>query len=304
MKHKQLSYLLIATLFQGLLFLYPLSGNTGIFFILFYFCPLPLFYIGSAWNYKYLSITSLVTFAVISIYGLKLAITYAIIFALPAIYFSYYLNLNKQSEDGSLIWYPINLIFSKLVMVSALLALVIILYFGFNIQEYQNTISSIYSNIYQIRPDLELTLEINNLTIMSASLPSIFVAFWIVIFTMNLWLGLKLSQKLGDLRRTWQGFDKITLPRIHVYILGFALIIAFLGDGLLMIIATSCSVALLVGYTINGLSVIHYVTTANKYRSLILTSIYVMITLFAPLFIPLTIVGILDYKNTLREKFR
>jgi hypothetical protein len=57
MKHKELSYLLIAALFQGLLFLYPLSGNTGIFFVLFYFCPLPLFYIGSAWNYKYLSMT-------------------------------------------------------------------------------------------------------------------------------------------------------------------------------------------------------------------------------------------------------
>jgi hypothetical protein len=99
MKHKELSYLLIAALFQGLLFLYPLSGNTGIFFVLFYFCPLPLFYIGSAWNYKYLSITSLVTFAVISIYGLKLAIAYAIIFALPAIYFSYYLNLHVRQIE-------------------------------------------------------------------------------------------------------------------------------------------------------------------------------------------------------------
>lgn len=304
MKHKELSYILIATLFQGLLFLYPLSGNTGILFILFYFCPLPLFYIGSAWGYKYLCITSMITIAVISIYGLKLAIAYALIFALPAIYFSYYLNLHKESENGDLIWYPINLIFSKLVILSLLLVTVIILYLGLNIQEYQKTISSIYSNIYQIRPDLELTLEINNLGIMSASLPSIFVTFWIIIFTVNLWLGLKLSQKLGNLRRTWQSFDKITLSRTHVYILGFALIVAFLGNGLLMIIASSCSVALLVGYTINGLSVIHYITTANKYRSLILTSIYVMITLFAPLLIPLTIVGILDYKNTLREKFK
>jgi len=29
-----------------------------------------------------------------------------------------------------------------------------------------------------------------------------------------------------------------------------------------------------------------------------------LITLFAPLLIPLTIVVILDYKNTLREKFK
>ena len=304
MKYKELSHILIATLFQGLLFLYPLSGNTGILFILFYFCPLPLFYIGSTWGYKYLCITSIITIGVISIYGLKLAIAYALIFAIPAIYISYYLNLHKQSENGDLIWYPINLVFSKIVIISVLIVTLIILYLGLNIQEYQNTISSIYSNIYQIRPDLELTLEINNLAIMSASLPSIFVTFWIIIFTINLWLGLKLAQKLGNFRRTWHSFDKITLPRTHVYILGFALIVAFLGNGLLMIIATSCSVALLVGYTINGLSVIHYITTANKYRSLILTSIYVLITLFAPLLIPLTIVGILDYKNTLREKFK
>jgi len=303
---KQISYLFLAILLQALFFVYPLSGNSGILFNLFLFCPLPLYFLGIMFGYRYVVFASIPAILIIYTYGFNIAVAYLLLFALPCIYLSYYIGLSKISgSDGKeIIWYPLSLIFSKIITLSLVLSIIGILFLGTNIIDYNNTISVIYSDVYQIRPDLEQTIELNNIALMSASLPSILVAFWILIFLINLWIASKITIKIDSNSRVWDGFDEISLPKNYIYLLIAFLGSAFVAEGIIKVMAITGATAMLIGYSINGLSVLHNVTKNFNLRPLVLTTLYILVLLFVPFIIPVTILGIMDYKNNLRNKIK
>ncbi len=303
---KQIPITLLAILLQALFFIYPLSGNSGILFNLFLLCPLPLYFIGILFGYRYAIIAAIPAIIIIYTYGLSIAIAYFLLFAAPVIYLSYLMGLNKQSgsETNDTIWYPLSLIFSKIITLAIILCIFGILFLGSNIIEYNNTISMIYSDVYQIRPDLEQAIQLNNIALMSASLPSILVTFWIIILTVNLWIAIKLAKRIHNNGRIWDGFDEISLPRNYIYLLIAFLLLAFISPGILKVMSITGATAILVGYSINGLSVLHNVTKNFNLRPLLLTTLYILVLLFVPFIIPVTILGILDYKNNLRNKIK
>tara|TARA_B100000900_G_C20566456_1_gene711333 strand:+ start:652 stop:1581 length:930 start_codon:yes stop_codon:yes gene_type:complete len=303
---KQIPITLLAILLQALFFIYPLSGNSGVLFNLFLLCPLPLYFIGILFGYRYAIIAAIPAIIIIYTYGLSIAIAYFLLFAAPVIYLSYLMGLNKQSgsETNDTIWYPLSLIFSKIITLAIILCIFGILFLGSNIIEYNNTISMIYSDVYQIRPDLEQAIQLNNIALMSASLPSILVTFWIIILTVNLWIAIKLAKRIHNNGRIWDGFDEISLPRNYIYLLIAFLLLAFISPGILKVMSITGATAILVGYSINGLSVLHNVTKNFNLRPLLLTTLYILVLLFVPFIIPVTILGILDYKNNLRNKIK
>ena len=203
-----------------------------------------------------------------------------------------------------MIWYPLSLIFSKIIMLSLVLSIIGILFLGTNIIDYNDTISIIYSDVYQIRPDLEQTIQLNNIALMSASLPSILVAFWILIFLVNLWIATKITRKIDSNVRSWDGFDEISLPKYFIYLLIVFLALAFAAQGITKVMAITGATAILMGYSINGLSVLHNVTKNFNLRPLVLTTLYILVLLFVPFIIPVTILGIMDYKNNLRNTIK
>ena len=303
---KQIPLLIIAILLQVLFFVYPLTGNSGFLFNLFLFCPLPLYFVGILLGYRYVIFASIPAILIIYTYGFNIAVSYVLLFALPSIYLSYYIGLSKISatDKTEVIWYPLSLIFSKIIMLSLVLSIIGILFLGTNIVDYNNTISAIYSDVYQIRPDLEQTIQLNNIALMSASLPSILVAFWILIFLVNLWIAKKITRKINSNFRSWDGFDEISLPKNFVYMLIVFLALAFIAEGIIKVIAITGATAILMGYSINGLSVLHNVTKNFNLRPLVLTTLYILVLLFVPFIIPVTILGIMDYKNNLRNKIK
>ena len=303
---KQISFLFIAILLQALFFIYPLSGNSGVLFNLFLFCPLPLYFLGILYGVRYVIFAYIPAILIIYTYGFNIAVAYALLFAAPAIYLSYFIGLNRISGSGNkeILWYPLSLIFSKIIMLSLILSIVGILFLGTNSIDYNNTISAIYSDVYQIRPDLEQTIQLNNIALMSASLPSIIVAFWIVIFLANLWIAIKITKKIDYNVRSWDGFDEISLPKNYIYLLMVLLALAFTAQGIIKVMSITGATALLIGYSINGLSVLHNVTKSLNLRPLLLTTLYILVLLFVPLIIPVTILGIMDYKNNLRNKIK
>ena len=303
---KQISLLFLAILLQALFFIYPLSGNSGVLFNLFLFCPLPLYFLGILYGVRYVIFASIPAILIIYTYGFNIAVAYALLFAAPAIYLSYFIGLNRISGSGNkeILWYPLSLIFSKIIMLSLILSIVGILFLGTSIVDYNNTISAIYSDVYQIRPDLEQTIQLNNIALMSASLPSIIVAFWIVIFLANLWIAIKITKKIDYNVRSWDGFDEISLPKNYIYLLMVLLALAFTAQGIIKVMSITGVTAILIGYSINGLSVLHNVTKSLNLRPLLLTTLYILVLLFVPLIIPVTILGIMDYKNNLRNKIK
>ncbi len=303
---KQIPLLFLAILLQALFFIYPLSGNSGVLFNLFLFCPLPLYFLAILYGFRYVIFASIPAILIVYTYGFNIAVAYALLFAAPAIYLSHFIGLNKisGSDTKEILWYPLSLIFSKIIMLSLILSIIGILFLGTNIVDYNNTISAIYSDVYQIRPDLEQAIQLNNIALMSASLPSIIVAFWIVIFFANLWIAIKITKKIDYNVRSWDGFDEISLPKNYIYLLMVLLALAFTAQGIIKVMSITGATALLIGYSINGLSVLHNVTKNFNLRPLFLTTLYILVLLFVPLIIPVTILGIMDYKNNLRNKIK
>lgn len=299
----QYTQILIATLSQCLFFLYPLSGSTGLLFVIFYLCPLPLYVIGLMHGWKIALLIAIISSAIISFSALSLAQAYALIFALPSVYFCYLIGLNKKSESGNedILWYPLSLVISKILIISICLAIIGIFFLGTNISDYQNSINAIYSNIYEIRPEIQQTIQLNTIELLSASLPVLFIIFWVLIFVCNLWISLKFVKILGYLKRPWSNFDQINLPKDYIYFLLIFLILSYFSDGIFKIISISITFAILVGYSIGGLSIIHNVSKNIRLRPLLLTSIYTLILVFVPFIIPITILGILNYKKNVRD---
>lgn len=304
----QYSQILIAVLLQCLFFLYPLSGNAGILFVLFYLSPLPLYLIGMIYGWKISALTAffsslLIYYQTFELFGLTQVVLYSAIFAIPTIYFSHLINLNKKLSDerDDVCWYPLSYLISKILITSMLLATIGILFLGTNFIDYQASITSIYSNVYQIRPDLEQAIQLNTIELISASLPVLFVIFWVFIFICNLWISLKLSSLCGYLNRTWPNFDQINLPTIYIYALLLFMVLSYLASGLFQIISISIAFSILVGYSICGLSILHNVTKDMRLRPVILTALYTIVLVFIPFIIPITILGILNYKNNLRN---
>lgn len=304
----QYSQILIAVLLQCLFFLYPLSGNAGILFILFYASPLPLYLIGIIYSWKISALTAvlsslLIYYQTFKLFGLTQVVLYSAIFAIPAIYFTYLINLNRKLSDETedIAWYPLSYLISKILITSMLLAIIGVLFLGTNFSDYQAAITSIYSNVYQIRPDLEQAIQLNTIELISASLPVLFVIFWVFIFICNLWISLKLASLWGYLNRPWPNFDQINLPTTYIYALLLFMVLSYLTSGIFQIISISITFSILVGYSICGLSILHNVTKDIRLRPVILTALYTIVLIFIPFIIPITILGILNYKKNLRD---
>ena len=105
---KQISFLFLAILLQALFFIYPLSGNSGVLFNLFLFCPLPLYFLGILYGVRYVIFASIPAILIVYTYGFNIAVAYALLFAAPAIYLSYFIGLNRISGSGNkeILWYP------------------------------------------------------------------------------------------------------------------------------------------------------------------------------------------------------
>ena len=82
------------------------------------------------------------------------------------------------------------------------------------------------------------------------------------------------------------------------------LVLAFAAQGIIKVMSITGATAILIGYSINGLSVLHNVTKNFNLRPLVLTTLYILVLLFVPFIIPVTILGIMDYKNNLRSKIK
>ena len=82
------------------------------------------------------------------------------------------------------------------------------------------------------------------------------------------------------------------------------LVLAFAAQGIIKVMSITGATAILMGYSINGLSVLHNVTKNFNLRPLVLTTLYILVLLFVPFIIPVTILGIMDYKNNLRNKIK
>ncbi len=303
MKNYKYPHILIASLAQCLFFLFPMSGNTGFLWILVYLCPIPIMYIGIRYDWKHSALTAIISSLFVYYADYKLAIFNGLVFCIPSIYLCYLLMLNKlnpKTEERS--WFPISLLITNILKLGMSLLILLIIYIGPGFEEYISRLSLFYSSAFEVRPDLEQIINLSTMELIAYTLPVLFILFFILIFIMNIWLSLKLTKANGHLRRPHPNFHNINLPNAYIYYLLISLAGSFIGFGIIKVLCITFSFGLLLCYSINGLSILHYVTIGMNLRPLILVIVYTLIIIFIPFIVPLTILGILDYNNQMRYK--
>jgi hypothetical protein len=286
---KDYAYILLSSITTSVMLFSFLLGN-GLAFLLFYLTPLPIILIGIHYNWRYSLISSLITFFLIFLFNKNLALFFCISIAIPSIYLSYLTMLSKKFNE-TIEWYPVSLIFSKIIIISSILCIFGVFYFGTDINTFQANIEITLDNMLELRPDMQNNLNNNSIT------------YLIKIVAPIIWIASKILDYSKQLKRPWPTLRLLNLPPYYIYAYIILLIGAILSSGIFQIIFISLTAALTFAYTIIGLSVIHTITIGISIRPLILAAMYTLIMFFLIVIIPIAIIGILDFNFKIRNKY-
>lgn len=298
---KNYVFILLSSITTSVMLFSFLLGNS-LAFLLFYLTPLPIILIGIYYNWRYSLISSLITFFLIFLFNKNLSIFFCLGIAIPSIYLSYLTMLSKEFNN-SVEWYPISLIFSKIIIISSLLCVCGVFYFGNDINTFQANIEITLNGMFESRPDIQGNLNNNSIAYLSkivAPIMNLIIMFTLIV---NLWIASKILVFSKQLKRPWPSLRLLNLPPYYIYAYILLLIGAIFATGIFQIIFIALSSALTFAYAIIGLSVIHTITIGIPTRPLILAAIYTLIMFFLIIIIPIAIIGILDFNFKIRNKY-
>ena len=298
---KNYVFILLSSITTSVMLFSFLLGNS-LAFLLFYLTPLPIILIGIYYNWRYSLISSLITIFLIFLFNKNLSIFFCLGIAIPSIYLSYLTMLSKEFNN-SVEWYPISLIFSKIIIISSLLCVCGVFYFGNDINTFQANIEITLNGMFESRPDIQGNLNNNSIAYLSkivAPIMNLIIMFTLIV---NLWIASKILVFSKQLKRPWPSLRLLNLPPYYIYAYILLLIGAIFATGIFQIIFIALSSALTFAYAIIGLSVIHTITIGIPTRPLILAAIYTLIMFFLIIIIPIAIIGILDFNFKIRNKY-
>jgi hypothetical protein len=132
-------------------------------------------------------------------------------------------------------------------------------------------------------------------------LPAAFAAYWLAIFTLNLYLAARIAQASGRFGREWPDLPSIAYPVWYPMLVALAIICSF-AAGLLGVAGRSIIGALLFAYLLAGLAVTHFI--ARQRATWLLWVVYACLLLFGPYAaLALTTAGLLEPIFKLKRRF-
>lgn len=125
----------------------------------------------------------------------------------------------------------------------------------------------------------------------------------VVLLVFNLWLAGRIAQTSGLLSDTWPDIARHTrMPRPLALALAVVLGLSFAG-GLFGMMSLIVSGALLMGFALQGLAVVHFVTRGKSYRLPLLIIVYLTMVILMPWLIAFYgFVGLLDTAFAFRDR--
>ncbi len=133
-----------------------------------------------------------------------------------------------------------------------------------------------------------------------AVLPAALSAYWLAIFTLNLYLAGRIARASGRLGRDWPDLAQLAYPAIFPILTVAAFATSF-ASGALGVVGTSLSGALLVAYLLAGLALMHFV--ARGRAPWLLWFVYGALILLGPYAaLALTVAGLIEPVINLKRR--
>jgi hypothetical protein len=271
---------------------------------LFYLAPLPILIAAIGWSHWAGLLAAILSAAgLASVFSFKFFMAYLLGVGLPAWWLGYLAMLARPGgAPDQLEWYPSGMLVLWAAVLSALSMVLAIPYFGFDQASFEGALRSSFERVLRsqsgIPADAPLTLPGSSdpqrlLNFLVAVIPPAAAALGTITLVVNLWLAGVIVRVSGRLRRPWPDVPTMRFPATAAGLTAVAIAASF-APGIIGIIGTVFSAALLIAYGALGLAVLHVLTRQVRTRLLLLSGVYVAVILLGWPLLLASLLGLAD----------
>ncbi len=271
--------------------------------ILLFLSPLPLCLAGLGWGRPTVLLAAITAIVVMAVaLGPAASFFFAVTIAGPIAVLVHLLLLSRTvaapegKEASSLEWYPPGRLVGWAGVMAGLLSGLLVILLGPDAESYRESIDKMLSPeaIRALDPDGSVftpeTIESLKL-VFAKVLPAAFAITWLTVVLVNLWLAGLIVESSGKALRPWPDLHGLEVPNVFVAVFAIALLASFL-PGLLGLLATGLTAAMLFAYVLQGLAVIHVYSRGAPLRPLLLAVVYLGILFLGWVAIVVAILGL------------
>jgi predicted membrane protein DUF2232 len=237
------------------------------------------------------------------------AIGYFLALGLPVVIASYlaYLSRPAPHDPTQNEWYPAGWLVAAISLYGGALPVLVMPLFGGSYDVLRPSMAEFLRAVAQ-RTSAELGMralsdqQIDGLAeYFITIMPGALAAYWLAVFTFNLYVAGRIARGSGRLGRDWPDLPALTYPSAFPFLVAAGLAASF-APGLLGVVGTSFSGALLFAYLLAGLALVHFI--ARGRAPWVLWFVYAGLLLLGPYFaFALMLGGLLDPAFKLKQRF-
>jgi Predicted membrane protein (DUF2232) len=249
---------------SALLFYSATRGSPLLSSFLLLLTPLPALIAGLGWGWLPALIGGLAaSAAMLAIASLPFAVGYFLALGGPSALSAYLAYLNRADADGAVQWYPPGRLLARLSLYGGALPILMLPLLGGSYELLREPMAE-YFRRFSARTASDLNMpplseaQIDSLTeFLIAVLPAALSAYWLILFSLNLYLAARIARASDRLGRDWPDLAGLAYPA-GFPVIAVAAFVASFAPGMLGVVGTSFSGALLVAYLIAGLALVHF----------------------------------------------
>lgn len=278
----------VAGLVAAVLYM-SLATRTVLAVGLFALTPLPILLAGFGWGVGAAQIAFLTSALLVGI-AMKLAgaTAYAISVGVPSLILTHlvllFRTLPQASVEGEkeppiIEWYPPGTIIAWTAVMAGIVVTAGLAVFG-DIDTYRKAVREMLPSVLKlIQPMLKELPDAASLdrlakTLAHVTLPVSAAVTWLLMMLGNVWLAAKSAAISGQLPRPWPALVYLDYPPLFTAGIFAAVGLAFL-PGLAGVMAVGFVGAFALAFMLMGLTVIHVLLGASRYKYVLLTGIYI-----------------------------
>ncbi|HXE69953.1 MAG TPA: DUF2232 domain-containing protein [Hyphomicrobiaceae bacterium] len=294
---------------SALLFYSATRGSPFLSSFLLLLTPLPSLIAGFGWGWLPALIGGVAAAAaMLLIASLPFAVGYFLVLGGPSALSAYlaYLNRSDPAGTGTIQWYPPGRLLAAMSVYGGALPILVLPLLGGSYEVLREPMGE-YFRRFSARTASDLNMpplseaQVESLTeFLLSVLPAALSAYWLIIFAINLYLAGRIARASDRLGREWPDLASLAYPTAFP-LLAVAAFAASFAPGVIGIVGTSFSGALLVAYVIAGLALMHFI--ARGRAPWLLWLVYGALLLLGPYAaLALTLAGLLEPLINLKRR--
>jgi hypothetical protein len=298
-----------AGLASALLFYSAARGSPLLGAALLVLTPLPTLLAGFGWGWLPAAVGAVAGAGAMAVFAdPAFACGFGLALGVPAMLATYLAYLSRPNRENPSVreFYPPGHLVAAMALYAGLLPMLILPLIGGSYHVLTAPLTDFYARLAaKAGPELGLpTLRAEEIAALAEwtiiLLPGVFAAYWLAIFTLNLYLAGRIARASGRLGRDWPDLAAMSFPGGFPLLAALALAAAFL-PGLPAVAGRSFTGGLLFAFLLAGLALLHYL--ARGRAPWVLWLVYGALLAFGPYAaLAITLGGLLDATFQLKRR--